>query len=137
VPIAGAPWNFMSSGDPEAGGGGQLVVDGLSHRDGTGSYSGLLLIPFNYSGSNYTKRDANAAVVKIELTFQPARPAPTPTPTVKPVQPSDNPCTGLTPDDILHPGLNSKKILCRQRCVPIGGPIPSFEQLQACINGGP
>lgn len=135
VPIAGAPWNFMSSGDPAADQGAQLVVDGLSHRDGTGSYAGLLLIPFNYSGSNYTNRDANAAVIKIELAFRPAPPTPEPTPTVKPVQPSDNPCAGLTPDDILHPGLNSKKILCRQRCVPIGGPIPSNEQLQACLNG--
>ncbi len=136
VPIAGAPWNFMSSGDSAAGQGAQLVVDGLSHREGTGNYAGLLLIPFNYSGSSYTKRDANAAVVKIELAFQPAPPTPTPTPTVEPAQPADNPCAGLTPDDILHPGLNSKKLLCRQRCVPIGGSIPSTEQLQACINGG-
>jgi hypothetical protein len=136
VPIAGAPWNFISSGDSAAGQGAQLVVDGLSHREGTGDYAGLLLIPFNYSSSSYTKRDTNAAVVKIELSFQPAPPIPTPTPTVEPVQPADNPCVGLTPDDILHPGLNSKKLLCRQRCVPIGGPIPSTEQLQACINGG-
>jgi hypothetical protein len=136
VPIAGAPWNFMSSGDSAAGQGAQLVVDGLSHREGTGNFTGLLLIPFNYSGSNYTKRDANAAVIKIELAFQPAPPTPTPTPTVEPAQPADNPCAGLTPDDILHPGLNSKKILCRQRCVPIGGPTPTYEQLLACINGG-
>jgi hypothetical protein len=135
VPIAGAPWNFMSSGDSAAGQGAQLVVDGLSHREGTGTYTGLLLIPFNYSGSNYTKRDANAAMIKIELAFQPAPPTPESTPTVEPAQPANNPCTGLTPDDILHPGLNSKKLLCRQRCVPIGGPVPTNAQLQACING--
>jgi len=135
VPIAGAAWNFMSSGDPQAGQGAQLVVDGLSQSDGTGQYAGLLLIPFNYYGSNYTNRDAGAAVIKIEIDFQPPQSAPVPTPTVEPAQPSDNPCAGLTVDDILHPGLNSKKMACRLHCVPIGGSIPSNDQLQACING--
>jgi hypothetical protein len=135
VPLAGAPWNFMSSGDSGAGQGAQLIVDGVSHPNGSGDYSGLLLIPFNYAGYSFTNRDAGAGVVKIELTFEAAPPELEPTPTVEPAQPVDNPCAGLTPDDILHPSLNSKIMACRLRCVPVGEPIPSTEQLLACIQG--
>jgi hypothetical protein len=135
VPLAGAPWNFMSSGDPAAGQGTQLVVDGLSQRDGTGSYEALLLIPFNYAGYSYTNRDAGLATINVELVYQATPPLLEPTPTVEPPQPADNPCDGLTPEDILKPSLNPRLMQCRLRCVPIGGPTPSRDQLLACMYG--
>ncbi len=133
VPLAGAPWGFLSSGDSASETGAEIVVDGLSHASGQGQYKGLLLIPFNARGTRYTRPDS--ATVRVELAFLAA-------PLVLPPEPgpASTVCAGLTPDDIRHPGLNQQAMLCSLSCVAIGSQpeAATDEALWACIeaNGG-
>jgi hypothetical protein len=137
VPLAGAPWDFLSSGDPAAQAGARLVVSGLSHGEGNGKYKGLLLIPFQYRNASYTQ--AEPMVITVELAYLSELVEATATPEAGPApQPGSSDCQGLTPDDLQSMFVDQRILSCRLHCVPIGGAMPSNDELWACIeqNGG-
>ena len=135
VPLAGAPWSFLSSGDSASQSGAQLVVSDISHGEGNGTYKGLLLVPFQYRNASYTQ--AEPMLITVELAYLSAPLEATATPEPNPNVTSTD-CAGLTPDDLHGYFVDQRILSCRLHCVPIGGEMPSDESLWACIeqNGG-
>jgi hypothetical protein len=147
VPLAGAPYQYLSSGDPFSTTGSRLMID-LGSPDEMGNlYENILFIPFN-NRSGYTK-PKEMQDITIQLTYllqpvmQPTKTLPpienpTETPTVTPTVPlppegeSSHVCAGMTVPKLKAPLGHVTK--CWLTCFGIQSAAPSDGEIQACID---
>jgi hypothetical protein len=148
IPLAGAPLNYLSYGDPMTTGGYKLFVDNFSLEGSLESYSGILLVPFNNKSTSYTSGDP-VAHITINLWYWgevlPLGVTPTadfpiegfgPTPTAQLQNPtdsgaSDHACAGMTLDKMRQPSVLNKQ--CWTACFGIGSSTPSDSEILDCI----
>jgi hypothetical protein len=143
VPLAGAPFGYLSSGDALGESGNQLMVEGFDLSGSEMHFDRLLLIPFNhhndFSGAGHSTR------IRVQLTywtfFEMLPPDsgldewPTEVPAV-PTEPPSQPesshaCAGVSVADMRNRKLNSLR--CWITCFGEGA-NPSEAEIQSCID---
>ncbi len=143
VPLAGAPFEYLSSGDAVGGAGNQLKVEEFGFSGNEMKYERLLLIPFNHH--NDSSGAGNPTRIRVQLTYSTffdvlppvsevdELPTEVPaSPTVPPSQPESNhSCVGVSVADMKDRKLNS--LLCWIACFGDGA-NPSDAEIQSCIN---
>jgi len=143
VPLAGAPYNYLSSGDVVGGTGNQLKVEEFGFSGDEMKYYRLLLIPFNHH--NDLSGTGTPTRIRVKLTYSTffdvlppvsgmdELPTEVPTlPTVPTSQPeSSHSCVGVTVADMKDRKINS--LLCWIACFGEGA-NPSDAEIQSCID---
>lgn len=152
--LAGAPFNYLSSGDPLTQTGDRLLIQDFGLHGAANSYNTLLLVPFNSTASPFTSTDpVHKITVQITLWAQvmpeitpiiaPEPPTPTPSTLAPPVPApptltppasvSDHACAGLTVEDMRQQTLANRR--CWIACFGIGSQVnPTDEEIQRCLD---
>lgn len=152
-PLAGATFDYLSSGDPFSQKGDRLLVENFSLDGTAGSYKTLLLVPFNIETSSFTSGEPVrqidlqitlwGQIVPIGETPTPVQdesvppptevvPAPPPTATA-PVSESDHACAGMTVEQMRQPSVLNRR--CWIACFGIDSQVrPSDAEIQECID---
>lgn len=142
-PLAGAPFEYLSSEDPATQSGDRLLVENFSLDGSAGSYKTLLLIPFSLKTNSFTSGEpVRNVTLQVTLWGQilstggtPEQPGITqpPAETTPASGQSDHACAGMTVEKMRQPSVLNKR--CWIACFGIGSQVtPSDAEIQECID---
>lgn len=144
-PLAGVPFNYLSSEDPATQTGDRLLVENFGLDGSPGSVQTLLLIPFSLKTNSFTGGDPVRNVTLQVTLWGQILPIPEPPAEEEPVQPpaetapapaggqSDHACAGMTVEKMRQPSVLNKR--CWTACFGIGSQAsPSDAEIQECID---
>lgn len=145
VPLAGAPYGFLSSGNSRSNNGRLFTIDGFGHPGSGNLYNRLMFIPFNSHSDYAGPGDPQRIIIQISYAPKDAAPpedegeAPTPpknpsvSPSIEPPLPESNhACAGVSLGKMKQPLGHTSK--CWLTCFGIGSGSHSDAEIQSCIN---
>lgn len=145
-PLAGAPYGFISAGDPNSNNGHQYTLDHFGPAAGGGWHQRLLILPFNHHADPTDPGDPIPMTIQIQYWGQGIAPTaeppsldawPTETPFVildEPTPPpaSSHACQGMTLEKMKTPLGRASN--CWRACFAIGSGDRSDAEIQECID---
>jgi hypothetical protein len=147
VPLAGAPYGFLSLGDTRSNNGRLLTIDGFGHPGSGNQYKRLMFIPFNSHADpsdpgeplpitiqiSYAQKDAAPPEVEEPDPFPPDTPSTSPSQEPPLPEPESNhACAGVSLGKMKQPLGHASK--CWLTCFGIGSGSHSDAEIQSCID---